>query len=44
MAFIWGKPAIVTTDHLQYDCKYFNQDVHIDWESYQREVDELTQQ
>ncbi|MGO4545828.1 histidinol-phosphatase HisJ family protein [Paenibacillus sp. 2TAB23] len=37
-----GKPAIVTTDHLEFDCKYFKQDVDIDWESYNKEVEELS--
>ncbi|ASA22381.1 histidinol-phosphatase HisJ family protein [Paenibacillus donghaensis] len=40
-ALALGKPAVVTTDHLEYDCKYFKQDVHIDWNSYDREVVEL---
>ncbi|WP_052646826.1 histidinol-phosphatase HisJ family protein [Paenibacillus terrae] len=40
-ALALGKPAIVTTDHLEYDCKYFKQDVHIDWKSYHSEVEEL---
>ncbi|WP_138755097.1 histidinol-phosphatase HisJ family protein [Paenibacillus sinopodophylli] len=38
-----GKPALVTTDHLEYDCKYFKQDVHIDWAGYNKEVEELSQ-
>lgn len=40
-ALTLGKPAVVTTDHLEYDCKYFRQDVHIDWDSYDKEVGEL---
>lgn len=41
-ALALGKPAVVTTDHLEYDCKYFKQDVHIDWKSYNREAEELS--
>ncbi|WP_141503858.1 histidinol-phosphatase HisJ family protein [Paenibacillus luteus] len=36
-----GKAAIYTTDHIEYDCKYFKQDVQIDWESYHKEMEEL---
>ncbi|REE92933.1 histidinol-phosphatase (PHP family) [Paenibacillus taihuensis] len=36
-----GKKAIVTTDHFDYDCKYFKKDVLIDMVSYEQEVAEL---
>ncbi|WP_219836890.1 histidinol-phosphatase HisJ family protein [Paenibacillus sp. R14(2021)] len=38
-----GKQAVVTTDHFDYDCKYFKKDVLIDMDSYEREVAELRQ-
>ncbi|RAP76610.1 histidinol-phosphatase HisJ family protein [Paenibacillus montanisoli] len=38
-----GKKAIVTTDHFDYDCKYFKKDVLIDMVSYEQEVTELRQ-
>lgn len=41
-ALALGKPAVVTTDHLEYDCKYFKQNVLIDWKSYKQEVEELS--
>ncbi|MGG4145746.1 histidinol-phosphatase HisJ family protein [Paenibacillus algorifonticola] len=40
-ALALGKPAVVTTDHLEYDCKYFKQNVLIDWKSYKQEAEEL---
>lgn len=36
-----GKQAVVTTDHFDYDCKYFKKDVLIDMDNYEREVAEL---
>jgi histidinol-phosphatase (PHP family) len=42
-ALALGKPAVVTTDHLEFDCTYFKQDVLIDWKSYNKEVEELSQ-
>ncbi|QHW32323.1 histidinol-phosphatase HisJ family protein [Paenibacillus rhizovicinus] len=38
-----GKPAVVTTDHFDYDCKFFKKDILIDMDSYEREVAELRQ-
>ncbi|SDW97618.1 histidinol-phosphatase HisJ family protein [Paenibacillus sp. CF384] len=39
-----GKQAVVTTDHFDYDCKYFKKDVLIDMDSYEREVAALRRQ
>ncbi|WP_054023806.1 histidinol-phosphatase HisJ family protein [Bacillus sp. FJAT-28004] len=36
-----GKKAVVTTDHFDYDCKYFKKDVLIDMPSYEQEIAKL---
>lgn len=36
-----GKKAVVTTDHFDYDCKFFKKDVLIDMPSYEKEIAEL---
>jgi histidinol-phosphatase (PHP family) len=36
-----GKRAVVTTDHFDYDCKYFKRDVLIDMPAYEAEVSRL---
>ncbi|UVI31290.1 histidinol-phosphatase HisJ family protein [Paenibacillus spongiae] len=33
-----GKPFVVTTDHFDYDCKFFKKDVLIDMPEYERET------
>ncbi|SEO52344.1 histidinol-phosphatase HisJ family protein [Paenibacillus sp. OV219] len=41
LAHSLGKSFVVTTDHFDYDCKYFKKDVLIDMPAYEREVDVL---
>lgn len=36
-----GKKAVVTTDHFDYDCKFFKKDVLIDMPGYEQEITEL---
>jgi len=37
------KAAVVTTDHFEYDCKYFKQDVLIDMDRYHNQIQLLSQ-
>lgn len=39
-----GKQAVVTTDHFDYDCKYFKQDVVVDMPKYEEEVARLSKE